>query len=178
MSPWSWIGFGPKERSPAAPSKVSTTKSEWLPDDPTAFARTKLWKLPSITTWDASRNQNHPIDSAEEAFLKQVADSAARLARNHLRWCYPNWALEMAILANRERELSISRWTSTPPRSPVALNRNSNLASQMGVVYRCKARSDYGRREIDPPDRRSGSHRYSPEMKLRSPDVWILASYE
>jgi hypothetical protein len=26
-----------------------------------------LWKLPCITTWDDSRNQNHPTDSAEEA---------------------------------------------------------------------------------------------------------------
>src|ERR1035437_1567144 len=50
-----------------APLRVSTTKSEWLPDDPTAFVPTRLWKLPFITTWDDSRNQNHPTDSAEEA---------------------------------------------------------------------------------------------------------------
>src|ERR1035437_7725668 len=30
---------------------------------------TRLWKLPFITTWDDSRNQNRPTDSAEEAFL-------------------------------------------------------------------------------------------------------------
>jgi hypothetical protein len=52
-----------------APLRVSTTKSEWLPDDPTAFVPTRLWKLPFITTWDDSRNQNHPTDSAEEAYL-------------------------------------------------------------------------------------------------------------
>src|ERR1035437_4333532 len=52
-----------------APLRVSTTKSEWLPDDPTAFVPTRLWKLPSITTWDDSRNQNRPTDSAEEAKL-------------------------------------------------------------------------------------------------------------
>src|ERR1035437_9814490 len=51
-----------------APLRVSTTKSEWLPDDPTAFVPTRLWKLPFITTWDDSRNQNRPTDSAEEAF--------------------------------------------------------------------------------------------------------------
>src|ERR1035437_4031762 len=50
-----------------APLRVSTTKSEWLPDDPTAFVPTRLWKLPFITTWDDSRNQNRPTDSAEEA---------------------------------------------------------------------------------------------------------------
>jgi hypothetical protein len=29
------------------------------------------WKLPYITTWDDSRNQNHPTDSAEEAVLEK-----------------------------------------------------------------------------------------------------------
>src|ERR1017187_9703213 len=53
-----------------APLRASTTKSEWLPDDPTAFVPTTLWKLPFITTWDDSRSQNHPTDSAEEANLK------------------------------------------------------------------------------------------------------------
>src|SRR5450759_3595213 len=58
-----------------APWRASTTKSEWLPDDPTAFAPIKLWKLPFITTWDDSRNQNHPTDSAEEAiFYARYAD--------------------------------------------------------------------------------------------------------
>src|SRR5260370_36894448 len=51
-----------------APWRASTTKSEWLPDDPTAFVPTRLWKLPCITTWDDSRSQNHPTDSAEEAY--------------------------------------------------------------------------------------------------------------
>src|SRR5450759_1648884 len=55
-----------------APLRVSTTKSEWLPDDPTAFVPTRLWKLPFITTWDDSRNQNRPTDSAEEAFLPKL----------------------------------------------------------------------------------------------------------
>src|SRR5450759_4572706 len=50
-----------------APLRASTTKSEWLPDDPTAFVPSMPWKLPFITTWDDSRNQNHPTDSAEEA---------------------------------------------------------------------------------------------------------------
>src|SRR5260370_42386181 len=49
------------------PLRASTTKSDWSPDDPTASAPTTLWKLLSITTWDASRNQNPPTDSAEEA---------------------------------------------------------------------------------------------------------------
>src|SRR5674476_831626 len=52
-----------------APLRASTTKSEWLPDDPTAFVPSRLWKLPFITTWDDSRNQNHPTDSAEEALI-------------------------------------------------------------------------------------------------------------
>ena len=37
------------------------------PDDPTASAPTKPWKLPFITTWDGSQNRNLPTDSAEEA---------------------------------------------------------------------------------------------------------------
>ena len=49
------------------PSKDSTTRFEWLPEDPMAFAPMRLWKLPFITTWDEPRNQNPPpIDSAEE----------------------------------------------------------------------------------------------------------------
>ena len=51
------------------PLRASTTKSEWLPDDPTAFAPTKPWKSPFITTWADSRSQNHPTNSAEEAEL-------------------------------------------------------------------------------------------------------------
>src|ERR1035437_5438059 len=66
-----------------APLRVSTTKSEWLPDDPTAFVPTRLWKLPFITTWDDSRNQNRPTDSAEEAFLCSL-----RLSLRSLH-CYP-----------------------------------------------------------------------------------------
>src|SRR5664280_2708054 len=50
------------------PLRVSITKFEWLPDDPTAFVPSMLWKLPFITTWDDSQNQSHPTDSAEEAF--------------------------------------------------------------------------------------------------------------
>src|ERR1039457_6857004 len=47
--------------------KASTTKSEWCPDDPMAFAPTKPWKLPFITTWGGSPNRNLPTNSAEEA---------------------------------------------------------------------------------------------------------------
>src|ERR1700687_2855008 len=53
-----------------APWRASTTKSEWLPDNPTAFVPSRLWKSPFITTWDDSRNQNLPTDSAEEVILK------------------------------------------------------------------------------------------------------------
>src|ERR1700694_1015433 len=54
-----------------APWRASTTKSEWLPDDPTAFAPSRLWKLLCITIWGDSRNQNLPTDSAEEGVLTQ-----------------------------------------------------------------------------------------------------------
>src|ERR1017187_9610124 len=54
------------------PLRASTTKSESLPDDPTAFAPSTLWKLPCITTWADSQSQNHPTNSAEEA---QIDDS-------------------------------------------------------------------------------------------------------
>jgi hypothetical protein len=50
-----------------APLRASTTKFEWLPDDPTAFAPSTPWKLPCITTWDDSQSQNRPTNSAEEA---------------------------------------------------------------------------------------------------------------
>src|ERR1035441_10494534 len=33
-----------------------------------AFAPSTPWKLPCIITWDGSRNQNLPTDSAEEAY--------------------------------------------------------------------------------------------------------------
>src|ERR1022692_4399827 len=51
------------------PLRVSITKVEWLPDDPTAFVPSMLWKLLFITTWDDSQNRSHPTDSAEEALL-------------------------------------------------------------------------------------------------------------
>src|SRR5450759_4125318 len=62
-----------------APLRASTTKSEWLPDDPTAFVPSMPWKLPFITTWDDSRNQNHPTDSAEEAHFFVVHLRRARV---------------------------------------------------------------------------------------------------
>src|SRR5450759_1982498 len=65
-----------------APLRVSTTKSEWLPDDPTAFVPTRLWKLPFITTWDDSRNQNRPTDSAEEAIFFPRRRSGETSIRN------------------------------------------------------------------------------------------------
>src|SRR5664280_924627 len=72
-----------------APLRVSTTKSEWLPDDPTAFVPTRLWKLPFITTWDDSRNQNRPTDSAEEALIHKaklpVTASDLKIAIGYVR---------------------------------------------------------------------------------------------
>src|SRR5579859_3239790 len=53
-----------------APLRVSITKSEWLPDDLTAFVPLRLWKSPFITTWDGSQNQNHPTDSADQGFIR------------------------------------------------------------------------------------------------------------
>lgn len=67
--------FEPKERFPAPPSRVSTTKFEWLPDDPTAFAPTKPWKLPWITTWDDSQNRNQSTNSAEEARISPPSET-------------------------------------------------------------------------------------------------------
>ena len=51
-------------------SRASTTKSEWLPDDPTASAPITPWKLLCITTWGVCQNQNPPTDSAEEALSR------------------------------------------------------------------------------------------------------------
>src|SRR5579859_7528140 len=56
-----------------APLRVSITKSEWLPDDLTAFVPLRLWKSPFITTWDGSQNQNHPTDSADQGFFRRFS---------------------------------------------------------------------------------------------------------
>src|ERR1035437_9203554 len=94
-----------------APLRVSTTKSEWLPDDPTAFVPTRLWKLPFITTWDDSRNQNRPTDSAEEA-EKQVT---AIITGEPRQGSYTRHGLEeyisdcVILLDNRVREQIATR---------------------------------------------------------------------
>ena len=43
------------------------TIAAWLPEDPTAFAPTKPWKLLSITHLAGSLSQSQPTNSAEEA---------------------------------------------------------------------------------------------------------------
>src|SRR5579885_2680842 len=82
MNPSSSTGSAPKKRSPTAPSKASTTRFEWLPDDPTAFAPMRPWKSRCITTWEDCRSQNQPTDSAEEAhfpgFVMESLDSGER----------------------------------------------------------------------------------------------------
>src|SRR5579859_5177175 len=60
-----------------APLRVSITKSEWLPDDLTAFVPLRLWKSPFITTWDGSQNQNHPTDSADQGEKAAAPQSQA-----------------------------------------------------------------------------------------------------
>src|ERR1035441_11025181 len=40
-----------------------------------AFAPTKPWKLPFITTWGGSPNRNLPTNSAEEAFYRLQMES-------------------------------------------------------------------------------------------------------
>src|ERR1035437_6026199 len=93
-----------------APLRVSTTKSEWLPDDPTAFVPTRLWKLPFITTWDDSRNQNRPTDSAEEA--KIHARGSFR------RTCEKSAAYPAAISSSgRHPRPSTIVCTSAPPHA-------------------------------------------------------------
>src|ERR1035441_6252711 len=67
------------------PLRASTTKSESLPDDPTAFAPSTLWKLPCITTWADSQSQNHPTNSAEEA------EVLALLKTGHASGAYGRW---------------------------------------------------------------------------------------
>src|SRR5437016_1646237 len=68
-----------------APWRASTTKSEWLPDDPTAFAPSRLWKLLCITIWGDSQNQNLPTDSAEEGEIGRQPLSRLPVGRL-LRW--------------------------------------------------------------------------------------------
>ena len=90
-----------------APLRASTTKSEWLPDDPTAFVPTMLWKLPFITTWDGSRNQNHPTDSAEEARFFSfsvlfVSVSANDVFANSLQYRPPGVLLARGARAGKD----------------------------------------------------------------------------
>src|SRR5664280_1101411 len=85
------------------PLRASTTKSESLPDDPTAFVPSRPWNLPSITTWDDSRNQNHPTDSAEEAFIVAAATGIADTAI----------AAEMQLLQNSVLSLIFSSSSSS-----------------------------------------------------------------
>src|ERR1019366_6829209 len=63
------IGSTLKERSQAAPSRVSTTRYEWLPDDPSAFEPIKPWKWPCFTRLEDSPNRSPPTNSAEEAVV-------------------------------------------------------------------------------------------------------------
>src|SRR5450759_2177893 len=91
-----------------APLRVSTTKSEWLPDDPTAFVPTRLWKLPFITTWDDSRNQNRPTDSAEEALdrvttphVQERTCTAGRLFLDHQRHARPLVATDIPRVVHK-----------------------------------------------------------------------------
>jgi hypothetical protein len=43
------------------------------------------------------------------SFCNQFQVQQRGLPRDYIGRCHPNWAREMAILANRERPLSISR---------------------------------------------------------------------
>src|ERR1022692_4445398 len=116
------------------PLRVSITKFEWLPDDPTAFVPSMLWKLLFITTWDDSQNRSHPTDSAEEAdffalhwpnlglmfgFSSETRPASfppiCLEARTRDRDCFP-----FKILQGRGRRLSVfhpaSRGENGPPR--------------------------------------------------------------
>src|ERR1035437_937264 len=92
-----------------APLRVSTTKSEWLPDDPTAFVPTRLWKLPFITTWDDSRNQNRPTDSAEEAKGQAFTVSCAEPTFLHTS------DAQASCASNATGSSGCLRWSSTAP---------------------------------------------------------------
>src|SRR5450759_3731412 len=87
-----------RAKSPMAPLRVSTTKSEWLPDDPTAFVPTRLWKLPFITTWDDSRNQNRPTDSAEEAFFLHLVHGVLLHPRHEVHFLLRQFPKPLVIV--------------------------------------------------------------------------------
>jgi hypothetical protein len=61
--------------------------------------------LPFITTWDDSRNQNHPTDSAEEANFEAFLNSPfrARLPAPLERWALVIIAILVAVLIDLVR---------------------------------------------------------------------------
>src|ERR1019366_1108075 len=99
--------------------KAPTTKSEWCPDDPTAFAPTKPWKLPFITTWGGSPNRNLPTNSAEEAFLLfgagQERDSVLSRTGDRTLAALRFW-VRPRTASTRARQLSRTPSSSSGPR--------------------------------------------------------------
>src|SRR5438874_972203 len=104
--------------------RASTTKSEWLPDDPTAFVPTKQWKSPCITTWDDSRNQNHPTDSAKEAdFLPAIHQDAAHFHREQvsLGRAQPVQSLSTCTLWSATSRVPLAETVRDTPRACIAI---------------------------------------------------------
>src|ERR1039457_2309988 len=91
-----------------------------------AFAPTKPWKLPFITTWGGSPNRNLPTNSAEEAFF-HVDDR-----RHHLR----------DEFLHTDRNLGISFYLvgrRIPPGIRRGRKRQSSETPRTGPVVRLPA---------------------------------------
>src|ERR1035441_10260595 len=83
-----------------------------------AFAPSTPWKLPCIITWDGSRNQNLPTDSAEEA------ENGTTLSY----CCSPDWVYEHA------RSL---RWAWT---TSIGTTASSPFGARVGGGHKCRCR--------------------------------------
>src|ERR1039458_8487890 len=105
-----------------APLRAATTRSESLPDDPTAFVPSRLWKLPFITTWDDSRNQNHPTDSAEQASFGTAprTSSSSKKRQSSRRDAYsPKAAISSTSLTKVSDSLRYGRARPRVDRRPL-----------------------------------------------------------
>src|ERR1019366_782736 len=82
-----------------------------------AFAPTKPWKLPFITTWGDSPNRNLPTNSAEEAFLmseQSEKKSPARAAAMAKVWAERRaWGMAPTCCCGCDQRLEIAK---TPER--------------------------------------------------------------
>src|ERR1035441_5096127 len=145
--------------------KALTTKSEWCPDDPTAFAPTKPWKLPFITTWGGSPNRNLPTNSAEEASKQGGLMSQKRIHQIEQRIDRVKRAL---LEIGPMRPGSLTRQYKDP-------QHHTGAYWQISYTRQMKSRTEYVRKEyVKDVRRQTVTHK----RFKRLVDQWIELSIE